>query len=612
MRYSSIIGGLLSVAAVVEARSWQHVGKKQPNKLAARSEFNPLEHYLATRQVPKPRFANDNTTKFAVNGTGIPDVNFDVGESYSGYLPISDDPNDKNELFFWFFPNSEGSDAKEILLWLNGGPGCSSFEGLIQENGPFQWQYGTIKPVPNPWAWNRLVNTVWVEQPIGTGFSRGVVTATSEEDVAKQMLGFWKNFIETFSMQGYKVYIAGESYAGLYVPYIASAMVDAKDTTYYDLQGILIYDPVLAGGAVQDSVTTVPFVDYHHNLFTFNQSFSEHIHQLHDTCGFANYTEKYLTYPPPGPQPADYTQGLSEECSGLWELVLDNALSINPCFDVYQVATTCPLLWDVLGFPGSIGYSPADSGPVYFDREDVKRAIHADVNHTWTECASIDVFVNGTDTSDPSTWHALPNVIDATKNVIIGHGTLDMILLPNGTLLSIQNMTWGGKLGFESAPVEPFFVPYHKLSTASDIYAETDMLALGSIAGAGVMGTTHTERGLTFVSIDLSGHMVPQYAPSAGFRHLEFLLGRIDSLSSTVAFSTESNVTQPTTDSLGSGTGPATFSGTKSGNGTGNGNGNGSGSGSGSKPGPGSAAPSVNVASSLVLGALAIAAMMNL
>lgn len=81
-------------------------------------------------------------------------------------------------------------------------PGCSSFEGVIQENGPFQWQYGTYKPVPNPWAWNRLINTVWVEQPIGTGFSRGEVTATSEEDVAKQFLGFWKNFIETFSMQG--------------------------------------------------------------------------------------------------------------------------------------------------------------------------------------------------------------------------------------------------------------------------------------------------------------------------------------------------------------------------------------------------------------------------
>ncbi|KAI1814014.1 Alpha/Beta hydrolase protein [Poronia punctata] len=603
MRYSTFLTGLLSVSAVADARSWQHVGKKQTNKFEGRGDSNPIERYLATRQTHKPRFANEKTAKFSVNGTGIPEVDFDVGESYSGYLPISDKPDDKNELFFWFFPNSEGSDAKEILLWLNGGPGCSSFEGLIQENGPFQWQYGTLKPVPNPWAWNRLINTVWVEQPIGTGFSRGEVTATNEEDVAEQMLGFWKNFIETFSMEGYKVYIAGESYAGLYVPYIASAMVDAKEKKYYDLQGILIYDPVLSDEVVQSAATTVPFVDYHHNLFNFNTSFNQHIHELHDSCGFANYSDTYLTYPPPGNQPANYDATVSKECRGLWDLVLDNVLSVNPCFDVYQVATTCPLLWDVLGFPGSIGFSPAGAGPVYFDRKDVKRAIHADVDHTWEECSSIDVFVNGIDDSDPSIWHVLPNVIDATKNVIIGHGTLDMILLPNGTLLSIQNMTWGGKLGFESAPVEPFFVPYHKDSTASDIYEETDMLALGSIAGAGVMGTAHTERGLTFVSIDLSGHMVPQYAPSAGFRHLEFLLGRVDSLNSTKAFTFESNVKQPDADSLGSGTGPDTFS-SPSGKGGNNGGKDDS--------TPGNAAASLNVAGSLIVGAMAIGALVNM
>jgi carboxypeptidase D len=48
---------------------------------------------------------------------------------------------------------------------------------------------------------------------VGTGFSQGTPTAKSEEDVAAQFLGFWKNFVDTFGMQGYKVYIAGESYA---------------------------------------------------------------------------------------------------------------------------------------------------------------------------------------------------------------------------------------------------------------------------------------------------------------------------------------------------------------------------------------------------------------
>lgn len=93
-------------------------------------------------------------------------------------------------------------------------PGCSSLEGFLQENGPFQWQYGTFAPVQNPWSWSNLTNVVWVEQPIGTGFTQGTPTATSEVDVAAQFLGFWKNFVDTFSLHGRKVFITGESYAG--------------------------------------------------------------------------------------------------------------------------------------------------------------------------------------------------------------------------------------------------------------------------------------------------------------------------------------------------------------------------------------------------------------
>lgn len=98
--------------------------------------------------------------------------------------------------------------------------------------------------------------------------------------------------------------------------------------------------------------------------------------------------------------------------------------------------------------------------------------------------------------------------------------------IANGTLLQIQNMTWGGLQGFQSVPTDPFYVPYHH-----DVSDST-------LAGAGVFGTTITERGLTFVGVDLSGHMVPQYAPTAAFRQVEVLLGRVSSLSSTDPFTT--------------------------------------------------------------------------
>jgi carboxypeptidase D len=71
---------------------------------------------------------------------------------------------------------------------------------------------------------------------------------------------------------------------------------------------------------------------------------------------------------------------------------------------------------------------------------------------------------------------------------------LDMVLISNGTLLMIQNMTWNGTQGFTSKPSDPFYVPYHDDPNAS------------TVAASGVLGTTHTERGLTWVSVDLSGH----------------------------------------------------------------------------------------------------------
>ena len=55
--------------------------------------------------------------EFAVNGSAIPDVSFDIGESYAGLLPISDDPDETRLLYFWFFPSSNPAAADEITIW---------------------------------------------------------------------------------------------------------------------------------------------------------------------------------------------------------------------------------------------------------------------------------------------------------------------------------------------------------------------------------------------------------------------------------------------------------------------------------------------------------------
>lgn len=81
---------------------------------------------------------------------------------------------------------------------------------------------------------------LWVEQPVGTGFSIGEVTATNEEDIAEDFVNFLLNFETIFGIQHFKIYVTGESYAGRYVPYISAAIIDKNDKTHFDLGGACI------------------------------------------------------------------------------------------------------------------------------------------------------------------------------------------------------------------------------------------------------------------------------------------------------------------------------------------------------------------------------------
>lgn len=210
-----------------------------------------------------------------------------------------------------------------------------------------------------------------------------------------------------------------------------------------------------------------------------------------------------------------------------------NILSVSPSSPVSQSSADFPSLYRPIGFDQP-----------YFNRTDVKKAIHAPESTDWMICANQAVFViEEGDTSPVSGIQGGPlqRVIETTNNVIVAHGDLDMALIANGTLLTLNNLTFNGMQGFSQPPTEPFYVPYH------------DDPVQGSIAGAGVFGGYVTERGLTFVAIMFSGHEVPEYQPSAAYRNLEFLLGRIESLKEVSPFTTQPHVVQPN-ETLGRGT----------------------------------------------------------
>ena len=150
-------------------------------------------------------------------------------------MHITPEPDSDRKYFFWLWPAANQAGADDVVIWLNGGPGCSSVEGALQEIGPVVFPYQIIglpkrdRVELNPYSWDRLATIVTVDQPIGTGFSSGTPTAKDCKDVAEQFYGFLVNLLDTFSeLKGKKLWRAGESFSIRYISYIASKITPTK------------------------------------------------------------------------------------------------------------------------------------------------------------------------------------------------------------------------------------------------------------------------------------------------------------------------------------------------------------------------------------------------
>jgi carboxypeptidase C (cathepsin A) len=160
------------------------------------------------------------------------------GKIYSGMLD-TEDP--LRQLHYIFVP-SQGDRTKDpVVLWLNGGPGCSSLLGFIQEHGPVVFPDYNPTPMLNKYSWNMNANMLYLESPAGVGFSVNDNSTDvkwddekSGRDNRKAILSFFQRFAD-YAKNDF--YIAGESYAGVYVPKLASLMVN---DTGVNLKGIIV------------------------------------------------------------------------------------------------------------------------------------------------------------------------------------------------------------------------------------------------------------------------------------------------------------------------------------------------------------------------------------
>jgi len=138
-------------------------------------------------------------------------------KQYSGYFKLRTGGLLSKNYFYWFFESRNEPSTDPLVLWLTGGPGCSSEVALFGENGPCSTD-GENTTI-NPYSWNSKANLLYVDQPTGTGFSYGLGMDHDEAQVAADMYDFLQQFLaEHKEYQANDFFAFGESYAGHYIP----------------------------------------------------------------------------------------------------------------------------------------------------------------------------------------------------------------------------------------------------------------------------------------------------------------------------------------------------------------------------------------------------------
>ncbi|XP_067651219.1 lysosomal protective protein-like [Haliotis asinina] len=181
-------------------------------------------------------------------------------KQYSGFLKASG----TRKLHYWFVESQSSTPKTDpVVLWLNGGPGCSSLLGLLTENGPFKIASDGKTVEYNPYSWSAIANMLFLEAPAGVGFSYSNDRnyTTNDDEVARNNYLALKDFFVKYPE--YKTndfYITGESYGGIYVPTLSALVVDDQDINF---KGFAV------GNGVTDAImsdSSLIYFSYYHGL----------------------------------------------------------------------------------------------------------------------------------------------------------------------------------------------------------------------------------------------------------------------------------------------------------------------------------------------------------
>ncbi|KAI4352466.1 hypothetical protein L6164_006716 [Bauhinia variegata] len=423
---------------------------------------------------------------------GQPKVSF---QQFSGYVTVNQVAG--RALFYWLTEATNNPLTKPLVIWLNGGPGCSSVAyGASEEIGPFRINKTASGLYLNKFSWNTEANVLFLETPAGVGFSYSNRSSdlldTGDHRTAKDSLEFVIRWLERFPRyKNREVYITGESYAGHYVPQLAKEIMsyNTKAKHPINLKGIMV------GNAVTDN--------YYDNLGTVTYWWSHAMisdqtyRQLINTCDFHRQKE-------------------SDECESLYSYAMDQEFGNIDQYNIY--APPCNVKSD--GGSGATrhamrlphrphhpifrkmaGYDPCTEkyAEIYYNRPDVQKALHANktgIPYKWTACSEI---LN-------RNWNDTDVSILPIYNELIAHGI--RIWVFSGDVDSVVPVT-----------ATRYSLAVLKLTTKISWYPWYVKNQVG--------GWTEVYEGLTFATVRGAGHEVPLFKPRAALQLLKsFLAGK--------------------------------------------------------------------------------------
>ncbi|KAF9644244.1 alpha/beta-hydrolase [Thelephora ganbajun] len=384
----------------------------------------------------------------------------------SGYADLTS----TQHMWFWFFAARNSPDTAPLTLWLNGGPGSSSMIGLFQEHGPCLINNDSSTVRLNPQSWNENSNVLYLDQPVGVGFSHGDTTTSSSLQAAQGVWNFLQTFFSDVNFSKYKTRnfaLWTESYGGHYGPTMASYFLDQNAAIAAGtLSGIPINLKTLGiGNGLTDPITQYP--------------------------GYISYAQTNPYYPLVSSSKIKTANTSYYSSGGCRDQILQCA-STGTNSDCSQAQSTCnskilsPLsgVWDVYYV---LARSPSGYPADFTNWLNSKTSlIGADV--TWSASSSI-IYNNFFSTGDwmRSSSHYLEKVINAGIRTAIYDGDADYICNYQGVENMVNALQHQYSSQYASTPFTSWTV---------------DGVTAGQFKNAGTF---------SYVRIYRAGHLVPAF-----------------------------------------------------------------------------------------------------